>query len=56
VHELVRRDLVDELRLMIFPTVLGTGKLLFPEGVGPRRLQVVEARRSAAVALLVLRR
>jgi dihydrofolate reductase len=31
VHSLLERDLVDELRLMIFPVILGTGKRVFPE-------------------------
>ena len=31
VHGLLQHDLVDELRLMIFPVLLGTGKRLFPE-------------------------
>jgi dihydrofolate reductase len=31
VHGLLQRDLVDELHLMIFPVILGTGKRLFPE-------------------------
>lgn len=32
VHELIRRQLVDELRLMVFPTILGSGLTVFPEG------------------------
>jgi dihydrofolate reductase len=33
VHALIERDLVDEFRLMVYPTVLGRGKRLFPAGV-----------------------
>ena len=32
VNALVENELVDELRLMVFPTVLGKGKRLFGEG------------------------
>jgi dihydrofolate reductase len=35
---------VDELRLMVFPVVLGTGKQLFTEPIGPKPLQLVESR------------
>ena len=31
VHALLERGLVDELRLMVFPTVLGNGRRLFGE-------------------------
>ena len=31
VQSLLERGLVDELRLMVFPTVLGTGRRLFGE-------------------------
>jgi dihydrofolate reductase len=31
VHSLIENDLVDELRLMVFPVVLGGGKRPFPE-------------------------
>ena len=33
VYELLPAGLIDEFRLMVYPTVLGRGKRLFPEGV-----------------------
>jgi dihydrofolate reductase len=38
----VENDLVDQWNLMFFPTVLGSGKRLFPDGVPRRNLKVVE--------------
>jgi dihydrofolate reductase len=32
VHQLLPAGLVDEVRLMVYPTVLGRGQRLFPEG------------------------
>jgi dihydrofolate reductase len=43
VQSLIENDLVDELRLMVFPVVLGTGKLLFGETTGKKRLQLSSA-------------
>jgi dihydrofolate reductase len=44
VGTLLDNDLVDELRLMVFPTILGRGRRLFPDGIGRLKLRLVEAR------------
>ena len=41
---LLKNDLVDELRLRIFPITLGTGKRLFAEGTIPVAFELVESR------------
>ena len=56
VQGLLRHDLVDELRLMVFPIALGTGKRLFEDGAAPRTFELVDTARTGAVALLTLRR
>ncbi|MGN6258771.1 MAG: dihydrofolate reductase family protein [Solirubrobacterales bacterium] len=44
VQSLIENDLVDELRLMVFPVLLGEGKRLFPEGEAKHRLKLIEAK------------
>jgi dihydrofolate reductase len=56
VQTLMDAELVDELRLMVYPTILGSGKKLFDGGKQSSAFGLVEARQSADVALLVLRR
>jgi dihydrofolate reductase len=53
VQTLLRDDLVDELRVMLFPVVLGNGKRLFREGIGSTDLRLVDSRAlgSGVVAL-----
>jgi dihydrofolate reductase len=42
VNELVRHDLIDELRLMVFPMVVGSGKRLFEDGLKEAVLRLVD--------------
>ena len=40
---LLRADLVDELRFLVSPLVLGSGRRFFEDGSAPRTMELVEA-------------
>jgi dihydrofolate reductase len=56
VQALLEHDLVDELRLMVFPVVLGTGKRLFGSTTNKKRLRLADSKMVGdGVAILVYR-
>ena len=56
VQALLENDLVDELRLMVFPVVLGSGKRLFGDTSDKKPLQLVDSKVVGdGVAILVYR-
>lgn len=55
-HALMRAELVDEYRLLVFPSVLGRGVRLFAEGLDASDLELVSVERSGAAVLSVHRR
>jgi dihydrofolate reductase len=56
VHRLIEHDLVDEYRLLTFPSVIGAGERLFPAGIQPGNFTYVSAEPSGAAVLSVLQR
>jgi dihydrofolate reductase len=57
VHALVESDLVDELRLMVFPVVLGRGKRVFDETSDKKKLRLEDSKVVGdGVAILVYQR
>ncbi len=56
VQTLLKHDLVDELVLMIDPLILGSGKRLFRDGLGPLRLQLAESKLTSSGVIIALYR
>jgi len=51
VHALIAGDLIDEYRLLTFPTIVGSGERLFPAGSPPAYLECLSAEQAGAVIL-----
>jgi dihydrofolate reductase len=54
VQTLLRHELVDELRLLTFPVVLGTGKRLFGDGAAPAAVRLTESRTTSAGTVIAV--
>jgi dihydrofolate reductase len=52
VRTLMRHDLIDEYRLMVYPIVLGKGKGFFSDLDEPRRLQLAETKKAGDTVIL----
>jgi dihydrofolate reductase len=55
VQTLMRHDLVDEYRLMVYPVVLGGGNRLFGESDSPVRLRLTGSRQAGESLILTYR-
>jgi dihydrofolate reductase len=44
IQTLLRHNLVDQYRLLVFPLVIGSGKRLFSEGTIPAGLTLVDSK------------
>jgi dihydrofolate reductase len=52
VRALIEKDLVDEYRLLVFPTVLGAGRSLFSPGTPPADLRLLSVEQCGAAVLM----
>jgi dihydrofolate reductase len=53
VQTLMEHDLVDEYRLMLFPTVLGRGSRLFPDAGIPADVRITDVRPTRETVILI---
>jgi dihydrofolate reductase len=56
VQALVEKDLVDELRLMVYPVLLGSGKRLFGDTGEPKSLRLTSSQPAGETTILIYER
>lgn len=54
IQTLLRHELVDELRILTFPVVLGDGKRLFGDGTAPATMRLGESRTTPAGTVIAV--
>jgi len=52
VHSLLAKDLIDEITLLIFPVVLGSGKRFFADGSFPRSFTLIDPKISTTGVMI----
>ncbi len=52
IQTLLKHDLIDELRLWIFPVMIGKGKKLFGEGTQPAHLKLIDSKTSTTGVII----
>jgi dihydrofolate reductase len=53
VQTLIENDLVDEIHLMVFPVVLGTGRRVFGETSDKKPMRLVESKPAGETLILI---
>jgi len=52
IQTLLKHNLIDEMRIMIFPVVIGNGKRLFDQGTIPSGLKLIESKTSSTGVIM----
>jgi dihydrofolate reductase len=54
IQTLLKHHLIDELRLWVFPVILGNGKRLFEQGTIPSGLKLIDSKTSSTGVILAI--
>ncbi|MFL5734131.1 MAG: dihydrofolate reductase family protein [Chloroflexia bacterium] len=52
IQTLLKHNLIDEMQLLIYPVVIGTGKRLFGEGTNPSSFKLVDSKTSSSGVII----